>query len=203
VAFFRDRGLYEAVERRVHAFPPLEDVHARRDDWLIQARRLLRQGPPKGGSWLKHGEFLMALEQEDLCHSLPDTAIDGILAALDQAPGKHERSRTAAACWTSALQEVGGIYGVEGKQVNPWRSMWLVPKGRDRVAENLRKAGFDAGTNYPDVREYFPTVLACAPDAGARQWTETVLNLWVDDRYDRERIEKAASVIEASLGLTG
>lgn len=198
-ALFRDSALAGSVGERVQAYPAIEDRHFRRDVWLIQLRRLLRQGPDENESWLRHGEFLMALERDDLCHSLPEKYIADITGALDKAPDMLARRREKAADWATALDGFDGIRPVGGRQINPWRSMWLVRDRRDKVVAAIRRAGFDAGTNYPDVREYFPTVLPSGPEAGARQWTESVLNLWLDDRYDRGTIRDIASIIGKAL----
>jgi len=199
VAMCRDSALAASLEKRIRSYPPLEKHHGLRDEWLIKMRRFLRQGPDGDDSWLRHGEFLLELERADLCHSLPNDSIDRIMVALDVAPRRLETSLEADRHWLRALGTLDGIRPVAGNKVNPWRSMWLVASGRDRVVRALRDAGFDAGTNYPDVREYFPSVLASRPDGGARQWSDTVLNLWVDERYDQDRIEQAAVKIERSL----
>ncbi len=198
-ALVRDAALATAIEARMRSYPAIQDSHFERDDWLIHMRRLLRQGPVIGQSWLHHGEFLMALERDDLCHSLPDRCFGPITSALAGAVAGMEQRREAADRWTQALGGLGLLVPVAGRQVNPWRSMWLVQRRRDDLVRAIRAAGFDAGTNYPDVREYFPTVLSAMPESGARRWTETVLNLWVDDRYDRRTIQDVASVVEKTL----
>jgi hypothetical protein len=120
--------------------------------------------------------------------------------ALDRIGEIAARRRDRAARWRSSLHRLGDALVDPGlDQPLPWRVIRRVPERRQVIVSALRSAGFDAGTNYPPLTDEFPIELGSFSDADAAEWGAQVVNLWVTDDYDDDRIEAAIDVMARAL----
>ena len=72
--------------------------------------------------------------------------------------------------------------------VIPWRVIRRIKSSRDYIAECMRSASFQVGTNYPP--------LPGCTDPSSVQWGREVINFWLDDDpvKAREVLNKAAGI---------
>jgi hypothetical protein len=113
------------------------------------------------------------------------------IAELQDLRENINRRREKLGWWMENLR--GSGHQVQILQVTPWRAIWRFPENmRDAIAAALRIEGIDAGTNYPPL----PGVT----DREAVQFGKEVLNLWVTDDYDYERIKFASEIIKRTIG---
>ncbi len=87
------------------------------------------------------------------------------------------------ALWDRHLGDM--LTRIPAEQVIPWRVMRLTPK-RDTIVGALRRAGQDAGTNYP-------------PLAGRNEFGDTVINLPISEDYDEDKIKDACKIIGRNI----
>jgi len=107
------------------------------------------------------------------------------------------RRRERAACWEQELKRLGeAIIVPDIAPVIPWRVIRRVPLNRDHLVDKLRTNGFDAGTNFPPLTDTYPNLLRDQRHPDAEQWGNEVINLWVSDDYDDDRIKRAVAVME-------
>ncbi len=95
-----------------------------------------------------------------------------------------------AALWDRYLADLLRRPPIE--QIIPWRVMRLVnPSCRNALVMELRTAGFDVGTNYPQLD-------GVDFDSG-HKWGDSVINFWTTQDYDAEKIQRACEVIDMTL----
>jgi hypothetical protein len=68
------------------------------------------------------------------------------------------------------------------------------------VVDALRKNGFDAGTNYAPLTDFLPKLLRNQFQPDGEKWGQSVMTLWIDPRYDDERITEGATIIKTIIG---
>ena len=122
-----------------------------------------------------------------------------IAIALDEFATKNARRLARLARWQAALKNVAAELSAPMVPTpTPWRAVFRFAHSqlRDAVVNALRRSGFDAGTNYPPLTDFFPNLLRGQSHADAERWGRTVMTLWLDQTYDDLQIAKAAAVIE-------
>jgi dTDP-4-amino-4,6-dideoxygalactose transaminase len=145
----------------------------------------------------------------DLCLSQPDAfryamteeVAERVLAALEDLPRLREHRQAMAKAYSDALAGLDLTEMDRTPGGTPWRYSVLISAGRrDKVAEALRHAGYDASPWYPAVPPFF------GHDADwSRKWPaaarigDEILNLWVDESVDESRVLGACAVIRESL----
>jgi dTDP-4-amino-4,6-dideoxygalactose transaminase len=190
-----DGALAAELSRVAVPYPPLDEAAEARERWFMETRRHLRNGPPGRFALTRAAETLVEVELLDSRLGFPDrlaAPVATALAALDDVVAQRIAVREA---WDRALAPFLPALAVD--QPIPWRLIRVLePQSRNRVVHALRQAGFDAGTNFPNVAAAYPTLL---PAATEDPWGETVLNLWLSPDYTPDRIAAAAAIIAKEL----
>ena len=192
----RDAKLADELKRIAARYPTLDDWAERDEDTLMLARRALRNAGRSGEI-----ETTLIQEMRQLRFGFDPDAEEPLLRALAHLPTRLAERQERRACWIEALSGFEPhLQIVDLNQTAPWRLIVRSnPNHRDYVVNALRKAGIDAGTNYPSLTHSFPTLTGqdAHPDADA--WSRSAINLWLDARYDGGRINTARTVIESEL----
>jgi dTDP-4-amino-4,6-dideoxygalactose transaminase len=199
-----DPQLAARLQEREALYPAFDQVARERETVIVgKRRRLLNQRPSKSnGSPLV--ERLLFEELGDLRYGFSDDLIAPLQDALGGLRAKVENCLERLEWWSEALKpSVEYAQAPSLEHVIPWRAVRRIPKFRTEVVNQLRDAGFDAGTNYQPLTANFPVLLADRLQSGAESWGREVLNLWVSEDYDRERINRAAGVISKVFDHAG
>jgi dTDP-4-amino-4,6-dideoxygalactose transaminase len=142
-------------------------------------------------------ESLLPAELKELRYAFPAQYIDSLITSIRNIADIVHRRRDRAACWEQELKRLGEALVVPDiNPVFPWRVIRRAPRNRDRLVDGLRANGFDAGTNFPPLADSYPNLLADQRHSDAEQWGSEVINLWVSDDYDDDRIRRAVAVME-------
>jgi dTDP-4-amino-4,6-dideoxygalactose transaminase len=154
--------------------------------------------------------YLHALDRADLGEPILETDAafcrngfderqrPNISAALARFPHENAARVARLEIWHKALSKLAP--DVEQPEVpirTPWRAIFRVREQllRNAIVDALRSNGFDAGTNYPPLTDFFPKLLAGQAQPDAQTWGKSVLTLWLDESYDDDRIGRAAAII--------
>lgn len=121
-----------------------------------------------------------------------------ISVALAIFPQKNAARLARLEIWRIALRTLAPH--LEQPEVpirTPWRAIFRVREQqlRNAILDALRSSGFDAGTNYPPLTDFFPKLLAGQAQPDAQTWGKSALTLWLDESYDEDRICQAAAII--------
>lgn len=129
---------------------------------------------------------------------LEDAQADRIDAALDRLPEVVATRREKAEAYDRAFAELAAPLKRTSAGV-PWRyGLMLPPDRREAAAAALRAGGIDASAWYPSLAPFFGDEGAFPGGAAIERG---ILNLWVDESVDRDRIERSAAIV--SNVLTG
>lgn len=188
-----DGALHEQLIRKAATWPVLDESAEATELHLVTARRALRQlARPE------IAEALFSIDQAEIRHALPDARRQPIAEALTHFTIALDARRARLAAWDEALAGLARDLAPPAvRTVAPWRVIRRArtPDLRERIVAALRKAGFDAGTNYPPLTETYPRLLAGQAHPDAEDWGRSVVNLWLTPDYDNERIARAAALI--------
>ena len=192
----RDAKLAEELRRIAARYPAIDDWAERDEEKLMLERRALRNA---GRSAEVENTLIAELRQ--LRFGFDPDAEEPLLRALSHLPTRLAERQERREMWSEALSGLEPyLQMVDLNQPAPWRLIVRVdPKLRDPVVSALRKAGIDAGTNYPALTHSFPTLTGQDQHPDADTWTRSAMNLWLDARYDGARINTARTVIETEL----
>ena len=192
----RDARLADELERIAARYPRLDDWAERDEDKLMLARRALRQA---GQS--EQIEATLLEEVRQLRFGFDPDVEDALLRALGRLPVRLAERRERRENWIEALSGFAPhVKVLDQNQTAPWRLIVKVgDRLRDPLINALRKAGLDAGTNYPALTQSFPNLTGPDAHADADAWSRSVINLWLDARYDDARINTARTVMEPVL----
>ena len=197
--FTRDEGLAAALDRRAGAWPNLGFDDEATERHLTEARRSLRAlGHPA------LAELLLSQDLSHLRHRFDERLAEPLTAALSGFRKDCQRRRDRLESWRDSLAGLSDALTIPTVEAAaPWRMICRTRSAdlRERVAQDLRRAGFDAGINYPPLTDGFPALLSGQRHVDAEDWGGNVLNLWLTDDYDPNRISRAAAVIAGSLGI--
>ncbi|WP_440959341.1 DegT/DnrJ/EryC1/StrS family aminotransferase [Oceanicaulis sp. LC35] len=192
----RDKALAEELKRITARYPGLDDWAERDEDKLMLERRALRNAGRSADI-----ENTLVEEMRQLRFGFDPETEEPLLRALAHLPTRLAERQERRDAWIEALSGFDPhLQVIDLNQTAPWRLIVRAdPKVRDFVVEALRKADIDAGTNYPSLSQSFPKLTRqdAHPDADA--WSRSVINLWLDARYDAARINTARTVIETEL----
>ena len=162
---------------------------------------MLERRALRNGGQAAQIEGTLIAEMRQLRFGFDPEAEEPLLQALAHLPTRLAERQERRETWIEALSGFDlHLQIVDLNQTAPWRLIVRSdPKVRDFVVDALRKAGIDAGTNYPSLTDSFPQLTRqdAHPDADA--WSRSVINLWLDARYDAARINTARTVIESEL----
>lgn len=192
----RNAKLAEELRSIVAHYPALDDWAERDDDTLMLERRALRNAGRSAEI-----EATLVAELRQLRFGFAPEAEEPLLHALAHLPTRLAERQERREMWIDALSGLEpGLQVVDLDQTAPWRLIIKAdPHFRDPVVSALRKAGIDAGTNYPALTQSFPTLTGQDQHPDADAWSRSALNLWLDARYDGARINTARTVIESEL----
>ena len=192
-----DASLAAALRRRAANWPVVDSDAERVEEHLNATRRhLLALGHPQ------LSEPLVELDMAGCQFAFDEALSAGVIAALDGFAAEIERRFDRLTQWDRALRKAGtDILKPAIPMRSPWRAVYYFrdPARRDEVAKALRESGFDAGTNYPPLRQIFRNTLSGQVQPDAERWGATVLTLWLSSAYDDARIERAAATIGRTL----
>lgn len=191
-----DIGLAGEIRRIAARYPALDDGAERAEERLMLERRGLRNAGRSAEI-----EATLVAEMRQLRFSFNPEAEGPLLHALAHLPTRLAERQERREMWVDALSGLEPrLQVVDLDQTAPWRLIIKAdPHFRDSVVSALRKAGIDAGTNYPALTQSFPTLTGQDQHHDADAWSRSALNLWLDARYDEARINTARTVIESEL----
>lgn len=188
------------LRRRANTYPPLARTAVVLEDWLLESRRLIRRFPGPPSATENIVSELVEIERRELRYSFPTELAEPLEKALTQIHERIARRLERAEAWNHRLVSLNEFVKQPNlEQPVPWRIVRLLSSNRDTVVSALRADGIDAGTNYPPLSDLFPSKFPVNANPGGRQWADQVLNLWVSDRYDDDRIDGALEVIKRAL----
>ncbi|MCF8473600.1 MAG: DegT/DnrJ/EryC1/StrS family aminotransferase [Emcibacter sp.] len=139
--------------------------------------------------------------EQSLCRFQFDKKLSELLLSkLDQFPDERKRRQESRILWDESLKPLDKILEpIPLKQPVPWRIMRRAPNGRDYLAKALWNQNMDAGINYRSLwREMPPSYLSGylrKEKPTSDIWGDVVLNLWVTEEYDRNKIEQAVNIL--------
>jgi dTDP-4-amino-4,6-dideoxygalactose transaminase len=189
-----DKALASALTRRASQWPVFDDADDAMENNLVLARRHLHALGREAIS-----ESLLDLDVACCPHAFDILQEPRIAAALDEFAAKNASRLARLARWEGALKNLAAELSAPMVPTpTPWRAVFRFVHSqlRDAVVSALRRSGFDAGTNYPPLTDFFPNLLRGQSHADAERWGRTVMTLWLDQTYDDRRIDKAAAIIE-------
>tara|TARA_E500000331_G_scaffold163757_1_gene158731 strand:- start:5552 stop:6658 length:1107 start_codon:yes stop_codon:yes gene_type:complete len=191
-----DSQLADQLQEREALYPAFDKVAREREELIVlQRRRLLNQR----ASMSKESplvERLLFEELGDLRYGFSDDLTAPLQKALSGLRQRVESRLERLEWWYQALKPCEQFAATPTlEHVTPWRAIRRVQNFRDEIVDVLREAQLDAGTNYQPLTANFPVLLANRDQPGAESWGREVLNLWVSEDYDREKIDRAAGVI--------
>lgn len=115
-----------------------------------------------------------------------------LMIALENFPLERERRLKRKEIWDRTLAPLDDfLLPVPLAQPVPWRVIRRVPVHRDLVAQTLWRHKIDAGINYRSLWREVPAAYLCGSRPLTDVWGDTVLNLWVTEGYDENRIAQA------------
>lgn len=191
-----DAALAAELSQRAASYPVLDDAAAEAEHQLMLQRRALRnQGR---AAEIEHS---LVSELSQLRFGFDPNTTEKLAAVLAALPAHLAERQDRRALWTRALSGIApALAPVALDQTAPWRLIVKTsPALRDPLVEALRANGFDAGTNYPALTQSFPALTAQDAHPDAELWAQSVINLWLDERYDSARITAACAVMEPVL----
>jgi dTDP-4-amino-4,6-dideoxygalactose transaminase len=191
-----DPQLAARLQEREALYPAFDQIAREREKLIVLQRRGLLNQRPTRSCDSPLVEQLLFEELGDLRYGFSDDLIAPLQNAMRSLRAKVEGRLERLEWWSGALKScVLFAPAPILEHVVPWRVIRRMPKLRSETIDALRGAGFDAGTNYQPLTANFPALLANYRQPGAERWGREVLNLWVSENYDRERINRAAGVI--------
>ncbi|WP_421859640.1 DegT/DnrJ/EryC1/StrS family aminotransferase [Oceanicaulis sp.] len=192
----RDATLAAELAQRATSYPILDDAAAEAEDQLMLKRRALRN---QGRS--AEIEQTLVTELSQLRFGFDPSAAEPLTRALAHLPARLTERQDRRAFWLAALRGFGpALTPVALDQTAPWRLILkTAPALRDPLIEALRANSFDAGTNYPALTQSFSELTAQDAHPDADLWAQSVINLWLDERYDSARITAACAAMEPVL----
>ena len=134
--------------------------------------------------------------------TLEEWHIEPIAEALDARIPKIEAAGQRWQWWYDALRprDLRAAGCIVLNPDVPWRFTMLIDQPyRDAIVQALRAAGFDAGTNYPNLARSFPKLLGDQRHADADSWAARVMQLWLTDDYDQARIRRGADIVRQAV----
>jgi hypothetical protein len=147
-------------------------------------------------------ETMLDLDVSHCRHAPNDVQWPRIVRALDEFFAQNQTRLNRLTYWQKALGNLATELKPSAVSMpTPWRAVFRFehPQLRNIVVSALRKSGFDAGTNYPPLTDFFPKLLQGQSHAAAKKWGRIVMTLWLDQTYDDQRITKAAAIIEKTI----
>ncbi|WP_430430369.1 DegT/DnrJ/EryC1/StrS family aminotransferase [Oceanicaulis sp.] len=192
----QDAALAAELKKRAATYPVL-DAQADQDEerLMLQRRALRNQGRAA------EIEHTLVSELSQLRFGFDPNTAEKLTAVLAHLPARLAERQERRALWTQALRGFApALTPVALDQTAPWRLIVkTAPTVRDPLVEALRANGFDAGTNYPALTQSFPELTDQDAHPDANLWAQSVINLWLDARYDSARITAACAVMEPVL----
>lgn len=193
-----DSRLAAALVRRAEGWPPVRDDDEATETHLILARRHLH-----ALGYAAASESLLDVDVANARSGFNRSSVAKILDALAKFQSENEQRQERLEQWQRALAGLAPALSRPSiAPRSPWRGVFKFQDGllRDEVVKALRRNGFDAGTNYPPLTDFFPNLLHGQDYADAKQWGCTVLTLWLTQQYDSATIGEAANVIRKIIG---
>lgn len=189
-----DHAVASELRHRANLFPPLGDAAIAAEAKFTELRRRYRQQPL---SMPRLAEGLLPAELKELRYAFPAQHAGSLTSRIRELPELVRRRQERAAFWEQELKRLGEVLIAPNiAPVIPWRVIRRAPCYRSRLVSELRKNGFDAGTNFPPLVDSYPNLLGEQRFPAAEQWGSEVINFWVSDDYDDDRIKMAVGVME-------
>lgn len=191
----QDKNLAKEVEKRIATFKPIDNETIKHEQNCMLERRALRQG-------LSNDQYeklaTISHDEESLARfSFPHESQTALLEKLLNAKDKSQSRQAVLKLWDGALEPLKHVLlPIELEQPMAWRLIRRVEKNRDKYAHALRNAGFDAGVNYPSLWRQLPKGYLKGENPNKDPWGDTVLNLWLSEDYNAERIKNAVNILQ-------
>jgi dTDP-4-amino-4,6-dideoxygalactose transaminase len=186
------------LERAIAAMPQLADAARGASAEMERNLRQLRNEDPQPASQRRaYQAYLPHLVTK--LDAAGAAAIDRVLSDL---PENISRRRQMARLWRDHLAQADVELGDISPESAPWRYNIRVDAAkRDAVVRELRASGHSASTWYPPIDDMFTGDVATLDDyPGARAFAARVINLWVDESVDEQRIAAASATIAKLSG---
>lgn len=192
----QDKALADTLHQIASQYPVLDAQAETDENALNLKRRALRNAGQSAAC-----ETLLLDEIRQLKFSFPPKAEPELVTALNRLSETLAQRQDTLGLWTEALSDFAPHLNLIAlPQPAPWRMIArCTPAFRDKAVITLRQAGLDAGTNYPPLSDAFPSLAGTDAHADADLWGRSVLNLWLDTRYDKRRIEAARTLLTSVL----
>lgn len=186
-----DGSLASALWRRARHWAVFDDAAEIVENNLVLVRRHLHALRREAIS-----ESVFDLDVSYCRYALSDFQRPRIAEGLDGFFAQNEQRLARLACWQAALRNLAAELAPPTLPTpTPWRAVFRFdrPQLRNAVVDALRKAGFDAGTNYPPLTDFFPRLLQGQSHDDAEKWGQAVMTLWLDRTYDGGRNRQGGS----------
>lgn len=192
----QDNALANTLNQIADRYPVL-DAQADLDETALNLKRRALRNAGRSEAC----ETLLLEEVRQLRFSFPSQANPDLLTTLARGSENLAQREDTLGLWKEALSDfTPHLNLITLPQPAPWRMIARCsPTFRDKAVTALRRAGLDAGTNYPPLSDAFPSLAGTDAHDDADLWGRSVLNLWVDTHYDKGRIETARTLLTSFL----
>ena len=190
-----DVDLAKEIAARIATYPIIDPVAETLEEECMLARRKFRQAGDENIS-VKLTEVIT--QEENLTRfSLSPEQSNALLETLSGMGALTKQRLELLNLWDGALAPLNSaLLPVALPQPMPWRVIRVVENNRNKYANALREAGFDAGVNYPSLWGQVPEGYLTGEKPDSDPWGDTVLNLWLSNDYNAERINQAAAILQ-------
>lgn len=192
-----DPALIKSLREASRAFPPMLDKDKAAEQNCMLARRALRNGQMPQNQMIDTVGKICRIEEGLSSFSFNPEDIDALSPLLDAFPEQLRQRRERKLYWDIALEPLKDILKpVSLEQPVPWRLIRTVKTSRDSFTEALWRSGFDAGINYRSLWQEVPAHYLQGKQSKSDIWGDSVLNLWLTEGYNEERINRAVDVLK-------
>jgi len=192
-----DKYLAKELCKIIDKWPPPNKESLEVEKNVMMTRRYLRElGRPE------LAEDLMRTEQSHLRHSFPVEYTDAVISAIDGVEADLIRKVEIVDLWSEALSDFDQVLRPTMIPMTaPWRLIRTVavPEKRNILAQELRNSGVDVGINFPALTSSFPTLFSEQKHNDANAWADSVVNFWIDEKINKNKILKSVSIINKLL----
>lgn len=192
-----DRVLARELRSRAETFPPLDTSALNAEEEFTLFARQLRNSQGKQNSLSAQTRENLLFERAPAYrYSFPENLEASLSAALNGFQKTIDGRRHKVDLWDHFLEPyANALLAPQAECIVPWRLIRRAPGIRDPIVSALRKAGIDAGTNFPPLCSSFPVLFPGEPPAGAERWGREVLNLWLSPANEVPQMILAANII--------
>jgi dTDP-4-amino-4,6-dideoxygalactose transaminase len=124
------------------------------------------------------------------------------LARTERLESTVTARRRKSDLYRQALADIPGLeFAPQSSTGAPWRfNIFLPPAARDLVLDSMLAEGLNVSSWHPDIRAYLPfSAYDSGEIANAAWYSQSVLNLWLDDETGEQDVVETARTVRRRL----